>query len=624
MPSLFSASAAENGQSDTSSVRSFPPSISPGDVLNHSRYKIDSLYGESISCEFWKAMDLKNEGRQVMIKVAKDGSLPGFNQACYERDMTLAAQFDFNLAEDADEGGLRGAEAADRSSLRSTASSTSSTAGSQPVVRCLDAFELYGPTKACHSFMTAHGHDVWYAVMTAHGHDVWYAVMTAHGHDVWYAVMTAHGHDVCQRGIMHMDLCPDNILLRAPFQTSFEMETWDLIKLQASNVMRSLFHQQPVEPHFKQVPLGTITESNLHRAKMVLSDFGRAKHIQLLNLPQISDSCGNCELPEFRPPEEILELVKTPSYDTWQLGLMVWWMATGSPLFNPQPKTLEQLLPAENNSPSNSASTAFDKGDLIRQQSSERSSSTSAHPCWEPASDIMNRNPREALRKGMVRGALAYDVNEMHLAAMVAMLGRFSSEMVEASPIKRMYFRKSGRLKMEANVAIQPVSLEEILVNGYKFNEAEATSLASFVKPLLELDPLKRPEPAELLSHPWLVETSKSKDDKSDDASSSKQKQAVAMEDPGIGRRLWWSPLVMLRKHRGQKQQQERDDEDRSLRDDFSNNHQIITLDPSTVKTAVGSVTFSDNVAEARGQNMKVSSVSSVFSESLVSDELVT
>ena len=38
----------------------------------------------------------------------------------------------------------------------------------------------------------------------------------------------------------------------------------------------------------------------------------------------------------------------------------------------------------------------------------------------------------------------------------------------------------------------------------------EAGGLASFLRPLLECDPLKRPEPSDLLSHPWIAASGKS------------------------------------------------------------------------------------------------------------------
>lgn len=55
----------------------------------------------------------------------------------------------------------------------------------------------------------------------------------------------------------------------------------------------------------------------------------RARYSQVLNSPLATDSFLGFESAELRPPEQILGLPITPSYDTFQLGLIVWWMATG-------------------------------------------------------------------------------------------------------------------------------------------------------------------------------------------------------------------------------------------------------------------------------------------------------
>jgi hypothetical protein len=110
---------------------------------------------------------------------------------------------------------------------------------------------------------------------------------------------------------------------------------------------------------------------------------------------------------------------------------MVWWMATGSPLFNPQPKTLEQLLP-QGSTPTSCASATDIRGDFTRQQQApDYPPGDSQHPAAgreDYSRSMIASNPREAIRKGLVKGALAYDVNEMHLAAMIAILGRFPQE----------------------------------------------------------------------------------------------------------------------------------------------------------------------------------------------------
>jgi hypothetical protein len=76
LPNLFPSAPAANGQSDISALRSAPPPISPGDMLHQKRYKVDSLYGEGISSQFWKATDLKNGGRHVMIKARRTDARP--------------------------------------------------------------------------------------------------------------------------------------------------------------------------------------------------------------------------------------------------------------------------------------------------------------------------------------------------------------------------------------------------------------------------------------------------------------------------------------------------------------------------------------------------------------------
>ena len=103
------------------------------------------------------------------------------------------------------------------------------------------------------------------------------------------------------------------------------------------------------------------------------------------------------ELPEMRPPEEVLGLTTTPSYDTFQLGLLVWWMATGTPLFDPQPMTLNSILREGGGGAAGSPAAAAAAGG--GQQDNLR-----------PA--------------GGGSSGKAYDLNEMHLAKMMTVLGR--------------------------------------------------------------------------------------------------------------------------------------------------------------------------------------------------------
>ena len=148
-------------------------------------------------------------------------------------------------------------------------------------------------------------------------------------------------------------------------------------------------------------------------------------------------------------------------------------------------------------------------------------------------------------------------------------------QMIDASPVRRLYFRKSGRMKLESDVQIQTTNLEEVsivdsahtcntcvcgchikggrpaaafsanacciltlsqaLVLGHLFEPEEAHSLASFLIPLLAWDPLVRPEPGQLLAHPWLaVPESASK--------KAAERGRLEAERQQRGRHGWWRP----------------------------------------------------------------------------------
>jgi serine/threonine protein kinase len=47
-------------------------------------------------------------------------------------------------------------------------------------------------------------------------------------------------------------------------------------------------------------------------------------------------------------------------------------------------------------------------------------------------------------------------------------------------------------------------SLENVLMQKYKFNPVRARTLASFLLPMLHLDPDQRPTAQKMLRHPWI------------------------------------------------------------------------------------------------------------------------
>lgn len=79
-------------------------------------------------------------------------------------------------------------------------------------------------------------------------------------------------------------------------------------------------------------------------------------------------------------------------------------------------------------------------------------------------------------------------------------------QMVKASPLQRMYFLPSGRLRTEGRYTIEPAPLEALLAEVHGMEGAEATAFAGFLRPLLQKDPARRPPAAEMLKHAWLKE----------------------------------------------------------------------------------------------------------------------
>ena len=66
----------------------------------------------------------------------------------------------------------------------------------------------------------------------------------------------------------------------------------------------------------------------------------------------------------------------------------------------------------------------------------------------------------------------------------------------------RKYFNRLGKLKYINSLHYWP--LEEVLKEKYHLPEDEAAALSSFLRPMLDYDPLKRATAKQSLQHPWL------------------------------------------------------------------------------------------------------------------------
>lgn len=75
----------------------------------------------------------------------------------------------------------------------------------------------------------------------------------------------------------------------------------------------------------------------------------------------------------------------------------------------------------------------------------------------------------------------------------------------------------------------------QALVVGHLFEPEEAHSLANFLTPLLAWDPLVRPEPGQLLAHPWLAVPEGAR-------KLAAERGRLEAERQQRGRKGWWRP----------------------------------------------------------------------------------
>lgn len=76
--------------------------------------------------------------------------------------------------------------------------------------------------------------------------------------------------------------------------------------------------------------------------------------------------------------------------------------------------------------------------------------------------------------------------------------------MIEQSPLRSKYFKRSGRLKVEESLRLQPQPLDLVLYHQCGMQEKDATDFSNFLLPMLDCDPSQRPSAAEMLTHPFL------------------------------------------------------------------------------------------------------------------------
>lgn len=95
-----------------------------------------------------------------------------------------------------------------------------------------------------------------------------------------------------------------------------------------------------------------------------------------------------------------------------------------------------------------------------------------------------------------------YSRCEDHLAAIMELLGPIPREILSRSELEEIYFDEEGQLIRFSE--LNELSLEDTLMKNYRFPPQNATDLAEFLLPMLELEPTKRATATQCLQHPWL------------------------------------------------------------------------------------------------------------------------
>eukprot|EP01071_Lankesteria_metandrocarpae_P010128 Lankesteria_metandrocarpae@DN5290_c2_g1_i1.p1 len=99
-----------------------------------------------------------------------------------------------------------------------------------------------------------------------------------------------------------------------------------------------------------------------------------------------------------------------------------------------------------------------------------------------------------------------YSRSEDHVALIMELLGTFPTPLIQNGKKSSSFFDARGGLKNISDLKYW--GLQEVLEEKYNFSKKESASFASFLLPMLSLNPMSRATACQMLRHPWLSETS--------------------------------------------------------------------------------------------------------------------
>jgi len=96
-----------------------------------------------------------------------------------------------------------------------------------------------------------------------------------------------------------------------------------------------------------------------------------------------------------------------------------------------------------------------------------------------------------------------YSRDEDHIALIIELLGHLPRKLWQNGQFSREFLNKRGELRHIHKLKMWP--LRDVLMEKYDWSSEDADNFASFLIPMLDLNPERRATAAQCLEHPWLT-----------------------------------------------------------------------------------------------------------------------